>query len=302
MLANQTAFGLSSAVWTTDADEQDWFVRHIDAGAVFLNDMSASHAELPFGGVKNSGYGRELTFAGIREFCNLKAVWRAWYVFRRDLSGSPPPTFVLMVQLRILGPLRGRGWRSAQLAVVVHRADGERRRRDAGRAHLVVGAFVAGRNHEQSAGLRGDGARAHGAGRSWAPTPARRTGPGRLRSHFGLTNSALAAREFTASIGPTQQAALQGLPRPGGSPPATSEPSREQPADLLDRAGQRGGPRGEELGRLVLGVPHGRHHLTGHVRVVMVHGRRSDVHRDHAAGAHTLAESHTVVGKVVLVP
>jgi succinate-semialdehyde dehydrogenase / glutarate-semialdehyde dehydrogenase len=76
-LANQTTFGLSSAVWTSDAEEQDWFVRHVDAGAVFLNGMSVSYPELPFGGVKNSGYGRELSSAGIREFCNHKSVWKA---------------------------------------------------------------------------------------------------------------------------------------------------------------------------------------------------------------------------------
>ncbi|TQS46210.1 NADP-dependent succinic semialdehyde dehydrogenase [Cryptosporangium phraense] len=76
-VANQTSFGLSSAVWSGDAEEQDWFVHAIDAGAVFLNGMSASHAELPFGGVKHSGYGRELASSGIRAFCNLKAVWRA---------------------------------------------------------------------------------------------------------------------------------------------------------------------------------------------------------------------------------
>jgi succinate-semialdehyde dehydrogenase/glutarate-semialdehyde dehydrogenase len=69
--------GLSSAVWSADAEEQAWFVRRLDAGAVFLNGVSESSAELPFGGVKNSGYGREMGSSGIREFCNLKAVWKA---------------------------------------------------------------------------------------------------------------------------------------------------------------------------------------------------------------------------------
>ncbi len=76
-VANHTTFGLSSAVWTNDVDEQDWFIRNLDAGAVFLNGMTVSYPELPFGGVKDSGYGRELASAGIREFCNLKTVWRA---------------------------------------------------------------------------------------------------------------------------------------------------------------------------------------------------------------------------------
>ena len=76
-VANGTTFGLSSAVWTQDADEEDWFIRNLDAGAVFVNGMTVSYPELPFGGVKDSGVGRELAAAGIREFCNLQTVWKA---------------------------------------------------------------------------------------------------------------------------------------------------------------------------------------------------------------------------------
>ncbi|WP_159501492.1 NADP-dependent succinic semialdehyde dehydrogenase [Microbacterium sp. 18062] len=76
-IANGTTFGLSSSVWTTDAEEEDWFVRNLDVGAVFVNGMTASYPELPFGGVKDSGVGRELAAAGIREFCNLQTVWKA---------------------------------------------------------------------------------------------------------------------------------------------------------------------------------------------------------------------------------
>jgi succinate-semialdehyde dehydrogenase/glutarate-semialdehyde dehydrogenase len=76
-VANGTSFGLGANAWTTDAGEQERFVTDLESGQVFLNGMTTSYPELPFGGVKNSGYGRELSAHGIREFCNLKSVWVA---------------------------------------------------------------------------------------------------------------------------------------------------------------------------------------------------------------------------------
>jgi succinate-semialdehyde dehydrogenase/glutarate-semialdehyde dehydrogenase len=74
-LANETEFGLGASVWTRNPGTAEPFITGIETGSVFVNGMVASDPRLPFGGTKNSGYGRELAGYGLREFLNIKTVW-----------------------------------------------------------------------------------------------------------------------------------------------------------------------------------------------------------------------------------
>ena len=74
-IANDTPFGLGSSIWSKDFERAERLSMQIQAGATFVNGMVRSDPRLPFGGVKASGFGRELSYHGIREFTNAKTVW-----------------------------------------------------------------------------------------------------------------------------------------------------------------------------------------------------------------------------------
>jgi succinate-semialdehyde dehydrogenase / glutarate-semialdehyde dehydrogenase len=74
-LANDSRYGLGGSVWTRDPARAESFARRMACGSVFVNALVKSDPRLPFGGIKDSGYGRELSYHGLREFTNVKAVW-----------------------------------------------------------------------------------------------------------------------------------------------------------------------------------------------------------------------------------
>ncbi|MBN2806848.1 MAG: aldehyde dehydrogenase family protein, partial [Prolixibacteraceae bacterium] len=74
-VANNSLFGLGAAIWTNNVERGERIAHQIEAGAIFINGLVKSDPRLPFGGIKNSGYGRELSHYGIKEFCNIKSIW-----------------------------------------------------------------------------------------------------------------------------------------------------------------------------------------------------------------------------------
>ncbi len=84
-VANESPFGLGASLWTRDIDRARALAKEVQAGSVFVNGMVASDPRLPFGGIKRSGYGRELSEFGIREFVNIQTVW----IGQASGSGQP---------------------------------------------------------------------------------------------------------------------------------------------------------------------------------------------------------------------
>jgi succinate-semialdehyde dehydrogenase len=75
LLANRSQFGLSGALWSRDLDRARGLARRLETGGVFINGVSRSDPRTPIGGIRKSGYGRELSYFGVREFTNAKIIW-----------------------------------------------------------------------------------------------------------------------------------------------------------------------------------------------------------------------------------